>query len=135
MDRKEYAVELKHNGCNCAQAVLCSFADKTGLSQEQMMKLGAGFGVGMGCMEATCGALIAAEMLMGLAKYEGKPVLRTARELHQAFVEKCGASLCKDLKGRDTGVVICECDDCVRNAVLLAEEYYGENRKISVQRV
>ena len=128
MDRKEYAVELKHKGCNCAQAVLCSFAEKTGLSPEQLMKLGAGFGVGMGCMEATCGALIAAEMLMGLAKYEGKPVLRTARELHQAFVEKCGASLCKDLKGRDTGVVICECDDCVRNAVLLAEEYYGENR-------
>ena len=122
MDRKEYAVELKHNGCNCAQAVLCSFADKTGLSTEQLMKLGAGFGVGMGCMEATCGALIAAEMLMGLEKYEGKPVLRTARELYQAFVDKCGASICKDLKGRDTGVVICECDDCVRNAVMLVEE-------------
>ena len=122
MDRKEYAVELKHNGCNCAQAVLCSFADKTGLSTEQLMKLGAGFGVGMGCMEATCGALIAAEMLMGLEKYEGKPVLRTARELYQAFVDKCGASICKDLKGRDTGVVLCECDDCVRNAVLLVEE-------------
>ena len=27
----------------------------------------------------------------------------------------------KELKGRDTGVVLCECDDCVRNAVEIAE--------------
>lgn len=50
MDRCEHAVELKHKGYNCAQAVLC-----------------------------------------------------------------------KDLKGRDTGTVICECDDCVRNAVRISE--------------
>ena len=40
MDRKEYAVELKHNGYNCAQAVLCSYAEKTGLTSEQLMKTG-----------------------------------------------------------------------------------------------
>ena len=79
------------------------------------------FGVGMGCREATCGALIAVEILMGHKEYQGKPVLRNARELHQAFTEKCGASICKDLKGRDTGVIICECDNCVRCAVDLAE--------------
>ena len=28
MDKKEYAVELKHNGYNCAQAVLCAFAEE-----------------------------------------------------------------------------------------------------------
>ncbi len=28
MDRCEYAVELKHKGYNCAQAVLCAFADE-----------------------------------------------------------------------------------------------------------
>ena len=125
MNRKEYAVELKHNGCNCAQAVLCTFSDKTGLTTEQLMKLGAGFGFGMGCMEATCGALLAAEMLMGLTKYEGKQMLRTAREIHQKFVDKCGASICKELKGIDTGVELCKCDDCIRNAVILAEEYCG----------
>ena len=37
------------------------------------------------------------------------------------FKEKCGATICKDLKGRDTGVVICECDDCVRHAVEVVE--------------
>ncbi|MBR0461805.1 MAG: C_GCAxxG_C_C family protein [Erysipelotrichaceae bacterium] len=130
MDRKEKAVELKHNGYNCAQAVLCVFKEETGLSEESLKRMGAGFGVGMGCMEATCGALIAAEILMGLKEYQGKPVLRNARELYQAFTEKCGASICKDLKGRDTGKAICECDDCVRYAVELAEELYDSDQTL-----
>lgn len=122
MDRKEQAVTLKHNGYNCAQAVLCAFADKTGLSEDLLKQIGAGFGAGMGCMEATCGALVGAQILMGLKQYKSVPVLKNAHELHQAFTEKCGASICKDLKGRDTGKVICECDDCVRCAVELAEK-------------
>ena len=36
-------------------------------------------GVGMGGMEATCGALIAAQMLMGLKTWRGRPVLKDAR--------------------------------------------------------
>ena len=121
MDKKELAVELKHNGYNCAQAVLCAFKDETELSEEQLKKIGAGFGVGMGYMEATCGALCAAQMLMGLKKYEGRPVLRDAAGIASEFAGKCGALTCKELKGRDTGVVLCECDDCVRNAVEIAE--------------
>ncbi len=122
MDRKELAVRLKHGGCNCAQAVLCAFEDEVGLSSEDLKRIGAGFGVGMGCMEATCGALVAAQMLLGLKKYEGRPILRDAAQMHRDFEDMCGATLCKDLKGRDTGVVICECDDCVRNAVELVEK-------------
>lgn len=122
MDRKEHAVEIKHSGFNCAQAVLLAYADKTGMSEDTIKAMGAGFGAGMGNMEGTCGALVAAELLMGLKTYQGKPVLRTAREMQQAFTEKCGASLCKDIKGRDTGVILCDCDDCVRYAVELVEE-------------
>ena len=79
--------------------------------------MGASFGVGMGCMEATCGALIGAQMVLGMKKYEGKPILRDAATLAKDFAETCGATICKDLKGVETGVVKCECDDCVRNAV------------------
>ena len=122
MDRKEKAVEFKHNGHNCCQAVLCAFADQMSLAEAELDKLGAAFGAGMGCMEATCGALCAAEIVLGLKKYEGGPIIKDAAGLHKAFAEKCGASICKDLKGRDTGVVICECDDCVRNAVAVLEE-------------
>ena len=121
-EKQERAVELKHNGCNCCQAVLCAFAGESGLSESLLKQLGAGFGAGMGCMEATCGALVGAQILLGLKKYYGRPVMAEAKALHQKFSQKCGASICKVLKGVETGVVLCSCDDCVRNAVALAEE-------------
>ncbi len=122
MDRKEKAVELKHNGHNCCQAVLCSFAEELDVPVETLRKLGAGFGVGMGCMEGTCGSLCGANMVLGLKTYEGRPILRDAAKLHQAFVKKSGASVCKELKGIETGVLLCDCDDCVRHSVEAAEE-------------
>ena len=127
MEKRDYAVILKHSGCNCAQAVLCAFAEETGLSEDLLKRMGAGFGAGMGCMEATCGALVGAEILLGLKLYQDRPVLANARQLHGAFTQRCGASLCKELKGRDTGVVLCECDDCVRHAVDLAQELFYES--------
>ena len=125
MDRREKAVELKHNGHNCCQAVLYAFDDELSLAEDDLNRIGAAYGVGMGCMEAICGALCAAEMILGMKEYEGRPILRDAAALHKAFTEKCGASICKDLKGKDTGVVLCECDDCVRNAVSILEEQDG----------
>lgn len=123
MDKKEYAVELKHNRHNCAQAVMCAFAEETGKDPEELRKIGAPFGGGMGCMEATCGALIGAQVILGLKKYEGKPVLKDAAGILKEFKAMCGATICGDLKGRDTGVVLCECDDCVRNAVEIVQKY------------
>ena len=125
MDRKEYAVQLKHSGCNCCQAVLCAFADEVGVMEDELKKIGAAFGVGMGCMEATCGALIGTQILMGMKKYRGRPMLRDAAGVLHQFETMCHATICKNLKGRDTGVVLCECDDCVRNAVEIAEEALG----------
>ena len=121
MERKEYAVELKHNGYNCCQAVLCAYSDELGVPEADLRKMGAAFGVGMGCMEATCGALCGAQMILGMQKYNGMPVLRDAAGLVKAFENKCGATICKDLKGIETGVVKCECDDCVRHAVEVVE--------------
>ena len=121
MDRKEYAVQLKHSGYNCCQAVLCAFVDEVGMTEEELKRIGAAFGVGMGCLEATCGALIGAQILMGIKKYQGRTMLRDAAGVLRQFEGICKATLCKDLKGRDTGIVLCECDDCVRNAVTIAE--------------
>ena len=122
VERKELAIQLKHNRHNCCQAVLGAFADEVSLSEDALRQLGAAFGGGMGRMEGTCGALVAAEMLLGLKRFEGRPVGRDAAALHKRFEELCGATICKDLKGRDTHVVLCECDDCIRHAVELAEE-------------
>lgn len=123
--RQDKAVELKNRTgdahYNCCQAVACVFSEEVGVSEEALRKLGAGFGLGMGTMEATCGALCGAQMVLGLMKYNGKPIRNDAAELYRDFKAKCGASICKEIKGVGTGKVLCTCDDCVRNAVELVE--------------
>lgn len=121
MDRKEKAVDYKHSGFNCCQAVVKALADMTETDEDTLNVIASGFAVGMGCMEATCGALVGATMIAGLLK-EGKGSVGTAREILNKFEEYSGATICKDLKGKETGVVICECDDCVRNAIRAFDE-------------
>lgn len=117
MNRTERAVELKHNGYNCAQAVLVAYADILPVDAENLKKLGAAFGVGMGTRDTVCGALAAAQMILGLVKYEAKPILSQAKELYNEFKGISGSTHCGELKGVDTGKVLCSCDDCVKNAV------------------
>ena len=121
MERAEKAVEYKHKGFNCCQAVTAACDDLVDLSSEKLMEITSGFASGMGCMEATCGALNGAVMIGGLMK-NGKGTVSSAKNMLRSFEEKSGATICKDLKGRDTGRVICECDDCVRNAVYAMSE-------------
>ena len=99
MDKKEYAIELKHNRHNCAQAVLCAYAEDLGMPAEVLKKIGAAFGGGMGCMEGDCGALCGAQAVLGLMKAEQGPVGRDAAALYKSFTEKCGSAICKEIKG------------------------------------
>lgn len=115
MNREDKAVNLKHSGCNCCQAVLLSFADILPLDENTLRTLGAGFGSGMGCMEGNCGALVGAVMVDNLMK--GRRNAAAARGILNTFKQSCGAIRCADLKGIGTGKVLCSCDDCVRNAV------------------
>lgn len=110
---------------NCAQAVMKAFEDKIPVDADTLMKLGAGYAAGMGCMESTCGALIGAVMVAGIVT-DGKGTPRISKELLQSFQEKYGATLCKDLKGVETGAPLCPCPECVRNAVLALGEVLGE---------
>lgn len=123
-ERAARAVKLKA-GCNCAQAVVLSYADKLPLEEETLKKLAAGYGGGMGCMEGTCGALVGAVMVAGMLT-DGQGTGRYAREILLGFRERCGATICKDLKGVETGKVLCPCTECVRNAVLAAGAALGE---------
>lgn len=121
-ERAEKAADFKTSGaCNCCQAVAKAFADTVNVDEATLQKMSAGFAAGMGCMEATCGALVGANMILGL-RTNGEGTVRQSRELLANFREKCGAVTCKDLKGVGTGKVLCECDDCCRNAVLALGE-------------
>ena len=129
-ERAAAAAELKATGkCNCAQAVLKVFEDKLPVDDETLMKLSAGYTAGMGCMESTCGALIGAVMAAGILT-DGKGTPAVSRQLVAGFQEKCGATICKDLKGIETGRVLCSCPECVRNAVLTLGEVLKLEEKV-----
>ena len=122
MKRSRRAVELKHSGMNCGQAILLAFGDKTGLSDDELKKVGAAFGIGMGCFESTCGALCGAQMVLGLARYNGKPLVRDARNFLEEFKKRVGATNCGEIRGKETGKPLCDCDNCLIHACDIAGE-------------
>lgn len=88
------------------------------MEPDTLLQLTAGFAAGMGCMESTCGALIGAVLVAG-ALTGGTGTPRIAKQLLQAFQQTSGATICKDLKGVQTGTpAVQPVPDCVRNAVL-----------------
>ena len=117
MDKREWAVELKRNGHNCCQAVMAAYAEELDIPMELLDRMGAAFGGGMATMEATCGSLCGARMVLGLMAFKGRPIPALARAVLRDFEAHAGATQCRVLKGIDTGVLLCACDDCVRNAV------------------
>ena len=44
--KAEYATKLHENGCNCAQAVACSFCREFGIDENEMFRIAEGFGLG-----------------------------------------------------------------------------------------
>ena len=120
-ERMEYAAKRKKE-MNCCQAVLVAFADRLEKSEDELLRLGSGFGSGMATMEGTCGALVGAIMVSSLLSPDGE-ARNNSRAIMSRFKELCGgATICRDLKGIGTGKVLCSCEDCVRNAVLAAGE-------------
>ncbi len=116
-ERAAQAAEWKAGGvCTCCQAVTLILADQTGLTEEQLRCISSGFAVSMGTMEGPCGALVGAVMVAGLKL--GGPSVRFAKELAENFRRRTGSLICGELKGRDTGVLLCPCEECVRQAVL-----------------
>ena len=124
-ETKEKAVLYKHSGYNCAQAVVKALGEEHGFEIDDAVTMTSGFAGGMGTMEATCGALIGANVMAGL-KTGGTGTLSVARKLVSGFKERCGALLCRDLKGVETGSVLCGCDDCIRNAIAVFEEQFSQ---------
>ena len=133
MSRKERAVELHSKGFNCAQAVACVFAEELGVPEEVLFSACEGFGLGMGGMEATCGAVSGAVMAAGFKNSCGDPknpttkaaTYKFTRAITKEFGEKNGTLTCKELKGVETGKVLRSCPDCIRDAVEIAEQALG----------
>ena len=121
--RKQIAAEKKRcNSHNCAQAILHTYADVAGISEEAAMNIAGAFGGGMGCMEGTCGALVGAGFVLGLANKDKVKSMKQMRQVMTRFQERNGATQCKLLKGVGTKVMLRECPDCVADAAEFLEE-------------
>ncbi|MBP3227507.1 MAG: C_GCAxxG_C_C family protein [Bacteroidaceae bacterium] len=121
--RKTEAAEKKRSGqYNCAQAVLCTYRDKAGIDDATAQALGGAFAVGMGTMEGSCGALVGAGIVLGLASGDRNVARQRMRKVMTQFHQRNGATQCKLLKGVGTGKVLRECPDCVADAAEFLEQ-------------
>lgn len=121
--RKYKAAEMLENGThNCAQAIICTYADMVGIDEETGRNLGNAFGSGMGNMEGTCGALVGAGIVLGMATKEKAKARKAMRQIMTQFQQRNGATQCKILKGVGTGIVLRQCAGCVADAAEFLEE-------------
>ena len=130
--RKERADALHRSGYNCAQSVACVFAEDFGFDPDTVYLMTEGFGLGMGNMACTCGAVSGAVAAAGMKCSDltkpGKTKSSTyqlARQINEKFREKNGSVICADLKGVTTGQVLRSCPGCIEDAVDIAEEVLG----------
>lgn len=104
-ERIKKAEDLFMQGYNCAQSVTAAFADIYGYTEEQALKLSAGFGGGIGRMRLTCGAACGMFILAGMDcgssdinDREGKSAnYKVVQDLADAFKKEFGTLECVEL--------------------------------------
>lgn len=127
MTRYEKAVENHKKGYNCAQAVLCAFSDKLGVSEDELFRISEAFGGGMGGTQNICGAVSGMVVVAGMTNSIGierlpetnkKESYRFAAKLMKCFEERVGSAICREIKGK----CLRSCDGCIEEAVKILEE-------------
>lgn len=144
MNRFEKAAEYHHQGFNCCQAILASYMDLTGLTEQASFDMGGGFGAGAQTGEL-CGAITGAVMTLGMLTPVDRqdPVgskRRTgalAKEFQKRFRERFGELRCRPLLksavqasdetpvARDMGLTN-RCDILIITAMEIIEEMRNE---------
>ena len=77
---------------NCTQAVCCTYHDFTGLDEDTIKQVGNSFAAGMGNMEGTCGALVGAGIVYGLAVKDKAKAMKGMRRIMESFQQRNGAT-------------------------------------------
>lgn len=129
MDRKELALELHKKGFNCAQSVACAYCSVLGYEPETVFKLSEAFGGGMGIF-STCGAVSGMAMVIGMKNSDGnldeprskRQSYDIIREATDKFTERTQSTICREIKGMDTGNVLRSCNGCIEDAVEILDE-------------
>ena len=129
--RIKKTLELQKQGYNCARAVACAYCDLVDVDERTALRATEAFGAGMGGRETTCGAISGAVFLAGMKSADGivgapKSKLTTyklSKTIVDAFLQKNGTIICKELKEKDpeTGKPRRDCAGCILDAAAIAE--------------
>ncbi len=133
MNREDQAVALRNKGYNCGQAVACAYAEEYGIDTLSMFRMTEAMGSGLGCTLGTCGAINAACVIASLKMSTGNldtpnskgKTYPVAKQMVTLFEQEAGALRCRDIKGIETGKVLCECEECVRIACRIIDKVLG----------
>ena len=129
-EKVEKAVENYSNKkYNCAQSVLCAYADIMGISEETAFRMAEAFGGGMGGMGSTCGAVNAMFTVLSYCNSDGllekgatkATTYRKIREASAAFEEEYGSIVCREILKGDSPKAK-QCAEKVRDAALIIEK-------------
>ena len=107
MDKQQIA-ELFLRGQDCGQVVIEHYADRFDMSKDELNRISAAFGGGLGVGE-TCGAIVGAMMVLGLLYgHKGPDDMETRNEFVakraeflQKWAERREQWSCRDLLGHD----------------------------------
>lgn len=145
MERTKIAKDLFSKKCHCSQAVLASFADELGITEEIALKLGSCFGGGMRKGEV-CGACTGALMALGLkygmnsvGDFDNQKIAdEYAKKFLNEFAKQNGSYLCRQLMkcnlandderqyAREHGLFASICPKLIESAVVIAEQLMNE---------
>lgn len=123
--------KFTEKGYNCCQAVACTYCEKFGIKEEDMFRMTEGFGLGMGGLMDTCGAVTGMFLTISLANSAGdmdQPLLTKMdtyakfREAAKQFKEKRASVYCRDLKTENGAQPLPCCTRCVETAAELIDE-------------
>lgn len=107
--RVRLSVDLFMQGFGCCQSVVAAFADLYGMDRNTALRIGAGFGGGIGRMRMVCGAVSGIVTLAGLQcgstdgeDREGKAhCYKVVQDLLEKFRQKNGSIICADLLAKE----------------------------------
>lgn len=147
MSRPDNAKELFKSGCNCCQAVFCAFRNETNLTEEDALRLSAGFGGGLGRLREVCGAVSGMTMVLSNKFASADPNNQEEKAALYALIQKAagdfkaenGSIICRELLGleeKNSNPVPEErtneyykkrpCSELVKCAAEIAEKYLNE---------
>ena len=128
-DRVKLADDLHRKGYSCSQSVAVACADMVDVPKEVLFRATEGFGAGMGTMDGVCGALTGGLLIAGLKNSSGNldtprskaSTMKISKAMLASFRDKSGSIICRELKGVDSGKMLCSCPDCIKHGVEVVE--------------